>query len=68
MYTVKNYKSKKELLNDLKLGFSIDTFQPGGFFPGATEGSVCLEGPHYPKPHRWSATAILKEGKVISCK
>jgi len=68
MYTVKNYKSKKELINDVKSGLSVDTFQPGGFFPAKTEGSVCLEGPHYPQPHRWYATAILKNGKVISCK
>jgi hypothetical protein len=68
MYTLKNYKTKKELMSDLKAGAVIDTFQPGGLFPAKTEGSVCLEGPHYPLPHKWYATATLKDGKILTCK
>ena len=69
MYTSKNYRTKKELLADLKAGVSIDVFQPlGDFFPGKTDGYVCLEGPHYPESHRWFAGAIIKDSRVVSAK
>jgi hypothetical protein len=28
-------------------------------------GSVSLEGPHYPKPHSWYASAIVKNGAIV---
>jgi hypothetical protein len=31
-------------------------------------GKVYLEGPHYPKPHRWYAEAWLEDGKVVRVK
>lgn len=68
MYTDINFKSKKELKTALAAGKRIGTFQPGGMFAPKTDGNVCLEGPHYPMPHRWYATAILKDGCVVSVK
>ena len=64
MYTDKNYKTKKELMADFKSGRKISTFQPG-FFPAATDGKVCLEGPHYPAPHKWYATAQIVNSIVV---
>jgi hypothetical protein len=57
-YTVKNYKTKKELLVDFKAGVKIECFQPGGMFP-LKEGRNTLEGPHYPKPHKWYASCVI---------
>lgn len=28
-------------------------------------GKVCLEGPHYPQPHRWYAKAEMVDGIVV---
>jgi len=69
MYTTINFKTKKELKEALASGRTITVYQPGplgGNIP--SEGTVTLEGPHYPTPHTWYATAILKEGKVIKVK
>ena len=68
MYTSKNYKTKKALIDDFKAGKQIETYQPGGFFPGATNGQIALEGPHYPEPHRWYATATIKDSIIIKVK
>ena len=43
MYTVKNYKTKRELKADVAAGKRVEVFQPGGFFPGQTDGKVTLE-------------------------
>lgn len=68
MYSVKNYKTKKELIADFKAGEPIEVYQPGGFFEGPKDGSVCIEGPHYPQPHRWYASATIENGMITSVK
>jgi len=66
MYTVRNYTTKKALKTALAAGDTIRVFQPGPFGGDAPmDGTVSLEGPHYPKPHRWYATATLKDGVVV---
>ena len=55
MYANDNPKTKKELKQWVADGHKVTAFQPGGFFPGKTDGEVLIEGPHYPKPHRWYA-------------
>jgi len=40
-------------------------FQPGGFFPLAT-GKTVIEGPHFPKPHRWYASVeVDDDGRIV---
>ena len=71
MYTTINFKTKKALKEALLAGKKITVYQPNGDLfnkEEQTEGIVSLEGPHYPKPHRWYATGILKEGFLISIK
>jgi len=68
MYTCKNYKTKKALKEDVAAGVQVETFQPGGMFEATKNGTVCLEGPHYPQPHTWYATATIKDGIVQSVK
>jgi hypothetical protein len=65
MYTEINFKTKKALKEAVASGGEIGTFQPGGFFPPTKNGTVYLEGPHYPKPHMWYASASVKDGIII---
>jgi hypothetical protein len=69
MYTVKNYKSKKELKQDVLNGVKVTYYQPGPF--GGNEpkdGSFCVEGPHYPEPHKWYASCVAKDGYIVKVK
>ena len=48
----------------------ITVFQPNDMFgnpAGAPDysGRACVEGPHYPEPHRWYATVIIENGEVV---
>lgn len=48
---------------------AVTYFQPGPF--GGQEpqdGTVYFEGPHYPEPHKWYASATVKNGVVIAVK
>lgn len=63
MYTRTNYKTKKALMEDFMAGKTIYTFQPGPH-PAKQNGNIALEGPHYPKPHRWWAEAVIEDGIV----
>jgi hypothetical protein len=67
MYVANNPKSKAELKRWLKAGRKPSVFAPGlGTVPH--NGRVYLEGPHYPKPHRWYAEGTMKDGKLVSVK
>jgi hypothetical protein len=71
MYTVENYRTKKQLKDAVARGDEVTVYQPNGdlFDPYGVatpkNGKVTLEGPHYPEPHRWYATATLVDGKVV---
>lgn len=65
MYTDKNYKTKKELIADVKAGKKVHVYQPGGIFPSQTAGQCCIEGPHYPAPHTWYASATIADGVIV---
>jgi hypothetical protein len=70
MYVSPNFRSKKALREAWQAGKTIDIYQPNNIF-GTTipqTGSVSVEGPHFPEPHRWYATIILKDGKIILIK
>ena len=66
MYADVNFKTKKALKDAVESGQKIGAFQPGGMFPGKTDGAVSIEGPHYPEPHKWYASCVLKDGIIIS--
>lgn len=67
MYVSPNFASKKALKDALAAGKTVDVFSPGPF-PCPQNGRVAVEGPHYPRPHRWYGTAIVENGRVISVK
>jgi hypothetical protein len=74
MYTTANFKTKKQLKD--AVAFNLETgigpvtyYQPGPFGGNEpTDGTIFLEGPHYPEPHRWYAEAVVKNGKIVKVK
>ena len=68
-YTQRNFKTKKAIKEAIKNGEKIFCFQPGPFSNKLPiNGTVYLEGPHFPEPHRWYAKGNLKDGILISIK
>ena len=69
MYSVINFKTKEALKEAVANGERVEVFQPGPFGGNApANGSVCLEGPHYPEPHKWYASCELKDGAIVKVK
>lgn len=66
MYCTINFKTKKALKEAVAAGQTVTVFQPGSFGGNEpTDGTAAVEGPHYPEPHRWYASIVLKDGKII---
>lgn len=71
MYISPNLSSKAAIKRAIKAGDTLTVFQPNRMAfhpPTPTNGTVTVEGPHYPKPHRWYGQATLKDGKVVAIK
>jgi hypothetical protein len=64
MYTVRDYKTKKELKEAVAKGEKVTLYAPGMGKP-KDNGIEYVEGPHYPKPHTWYAKVTMKDGVVI---
>ena len=64
MYTVRNFKTKKELKEAVARGDKVGLFAPGLGTP-KSEGTEFVEGPHYPEPHRWYAEVTMRDGVVV---
>ncbi len=63
-YVRPNLRTKKDLKAAVAADAIIEVFEPGmGTVP--QNGTVFLEGPHYPEPHKWYATGTMKDGKLI---
>jgi len=67
-YVYRNFKTKKEFIASVKAGDQHETYNPSGLFPTTRDGSDVVEGPHYPKPHQWYSSVVVKDGIVISAK
>lgn len=73
MYTTKNFKTKKALREAVEarangVGQPVTYYQPNGDIFGSTppvDGSITVEGPHYPEPHRWYASCTVKNGEIV---
>ena len=63
-YASGNPRSKAELKRMLASGQEVRVFYPGLGYPGADDGIVYLEGPHYPEAHRWYAKCKVEGGVV----
>lgn len=67
MYVSPNFKTKKALREALASGANVEVFAPGlGTVPH--DGTVYLEGPHYPQPHTWYAQGSMRDGKLVKVK
>jgi hypothetical protein len=63
-YVTGNPKSKAELKRWLKEGKLLTVYAPGlGEQP--ENGTVYLEGPHYPKPHSWYGVGTVRDGVLV---
>jgi len=62
MYTHTNFKTKKLLKEAVKAGDKVTCYNPGGMFPGTTNGRDVIEGPH--GFHRWYADVDIVDGAI----
>ena len=67
MYTRENFRTKKALKAALAAGALVGVFSPGPF-PCPQNGTVSIEGPHYPAPHSWYACAEVRDGLIVKVK
>lgn len=67
MYVEPNFLTKKTLKEAVANGEEVTVFSPGPF-PASKNGTEFVEGPHYPKPHRWYAEVQVKDGLVVKVK
>jgi hypothetical protein len=67
-YVDPNYPTKKDFLAAVKAGLPLRTYNPSGMFPTMQNGTDAVEGPHYPKPHKWYSAVVVKDGIVVSAK
>lgn len=67
MYVRPNLKTKKAVKEAIAKGEDVRVFSPGPY-PCPENGTVAVEGPHYPEPHRWYGQATVKDGKVTAIK
>ena len=69
MYTTINFKSKKELKEAVAAGRKVGIYQPGPFGGKEPEnGTVCIEGPHYPQAHTFYAECVVTGGIITKVK
>ena len=67
-YVDPNYPTKKAFKQAVEAGVQHRTYNPSGMFPTPQNGSDVIEGPHYPKPHKWYAAVEVENGVVIKVK
>ena len=67
MYISPNLKSKAAIKRAIADGRKLTVFQPNDMFGAVIpdNGTVTIEGPHYPEPHRFYGKATLKDGFVV---
>lgn len=67
MYTVKNFKTKKALKEAIAKGEQVRCYAPG-LGTVLHNGTIFLEGPHYPAPHTWYAQGTMENGVLVKIK
>lgn len=65
MYVYPNFKTKKEFKEATRKQVPMELIQPGLGDPAPHNGTVTVEGPHYPEPHRWYAQVTLRDGVIV---
>lgn len=67
-YVDPNYATKKAFVAAVRAGVPHRTYNPSGMFPTQQNGRDVIEGPHYPKPHKWYAAVEIRDGVVTQAK
>ena len=67
-YVDPDYGTKKQFKQAVKDGVKHQPYNNGLIFKAIQNGTEVIEGPHYPKPHTWYATATIKNGLVTEVK
>ena len=67
-YVDPDYQTRKAFKEAVKAGVEHRPYNPSGMFPTKENGTEFIEGPHYPKPHKWYAQVTVKNGIVTSVK
>jgi hypothetical protein len=68
MYVHPNFPTKKALKAAVADGEAVTVSNPGPFGGPPRNGKTCVEGPHYPQPHRWYAEVDITDGLVTGVK
>lgn len=64
-YVDPNYPNKKAFKDAVARGVKHYPYSPGPFQPHPNDTEVYIEGPHYPKPHRWYAKCRMENGVIV---
>jgi len=64
VYVSPNFKTKKAMREAVDRGDRVTVYSPGPY-PARQGGIEYIEGPHYPKPHRWTAKVLVQDGLVV---
>lgn len=67
-YVRVDFPSKKAFIAAVKAGRKMYTYNPSGMFETPQNGNDVIEGPHYPKPHKWYASVVVENGVVVKAK
>ena len=67
-YASTNFKTKKAFKEAVAGGQEVTLYNPSGMFPVKADGNETVEGPHYPQPHTWYASVVVKGGVVVKVK
>jgi hypothetical protein len=63
-----SFRNRKALREAVAVG-PVSYYQPGPFGGNETrDGTIYVEGPHYPAPHRWYAACEVKDGVIVKVK
>ena len=71
MYVSPNFKTKKELKKAVANGKNVYVYQHNDMFNAPTKNlkNQCVEGPHYPEPHKWYGQVDTDaDGRVVKVK
>lgn len=63
-YVDPDYKSKKEFKEAVAAGKLHYPYNPSGMYGMPENGKISIEGPHYPKPHKWYASCEVTNGVI----
>ena len=64
-YVRPDYPTKRDFKAAVAAGVKHETYNPSRMFETAQNGRDVIEGPHYPKPHKWYAAVVVQNGVVI---